>query len=230
MREALAILARRVQKLSAFLAAAFYGLWLIVTPLVFSSVDPEGHWKLEQWGYNKERNFWGPALTKDQTDNPGDDPIVPYGSIRTGGAATRHVWGRLLTIDIPRPPESYDVIGTVATVVGAGAAGALYNLAKQTILQPGHAVIDAQWQDDGLEIWGGFAGLTSAMGFMSVFGHRASVQISGTMYGNFLPGADMIVMSGFINPVGSTFVEFRCAAVVKAGKKIQPLWGISVGS
>ena len=52
------------------------------------------------------------------------------------------------------------------------------------------------------------------------------MQIVGTPYGNFLPGAYMIVMTGYVNPVGPKFIEFRCAAVIRADKRqIQPLWG-----
>src|SRR6516164_9605250 len=30
---------------------------LSVTSLTFNSIDPEGHWKSNDWGYNKERSF-----------------------------------------------------------------------------------------------------------------------------------------------------------------------------
>ena len=98
-------------------------------------------------------------------------------------------------------------------------------LVKDTILQECKAQITAQWFDDKLEIWGGFAGLSNATGFGSVFGHRANVQISGTVFGNYLPASYLIGISGHINPVGPVYKEFRCGAVVTAGKPLQPLYG-----
>lgn len=195
---------------------------LIVTPLTFSSVEQEGRWKLDDWGYNDPQVLSNRILAAAQTSpvpNPADAPVNFYPAVGGGAAATKRGYGRLLTIDIPKPSS----VTTVALSALLGPPVA--QLLNSTILQKGHAEISADWQHDGLEIWGGFAGLTSAQGFGSVFGHRASVQLTGTVYGNYLPGAYMIAMTGNVNPVGTTYVEFRCAVIIQAGKDIQPLYG-----
>jgi hypothetical protein len=167
------------------------------------------------------------AGTASPLPNPADKPVNSYPNVGGGASATKRGFGRLLTIDIPAPPAILNYISAalaVLTPIG-GAASQAQTLLANTILQEGHAEISADWQHDGLEIWSGFAGLTSAKGFESVFGHRANVQLLGTIYGNYLPGVYLISMSGNVNPVGPAYIEFRCAAVIQAGKPIQPLFG-----
>jgi hypothetical protein len=217
---------------------------LAVTPLVFSSIDPEGHWKLKEWGYNDAREFMSPLISHiDSSTNtrvaneddrgktissPGAAPINFRPSSATG-AATKFGWGKLISIDIPKPPKTYDFLTPILALLTGPAGAAAPELAKMTILQEAHAEITASWEHDGLEVWGGFAGLEVAWGFLSTFGHRAKIDLLGTPYGNYLPGAYMICMTGHVNPVGPKFYEFRCAAIVQAGqeggKGIQPLWG-----
>lgn len=217
---------------------------LSVTPLTFNSIDPEGHWKSNDWGYNKERAFTSRLIAdKDgklnSDDNTGSSIASPGEALvtrrtRSGVGAvnaspTQNAWRPLLTIQIPKPPAEYDYIAEALSLVTSSSSPAIYKLAQMTILQNAYAHIAATWEYDDLEIWGGYAGLDSAYGFMSLFGHRATVEISGTPYGNYLPGAYMITMTGHVNPVGPAFYEFRCAAVVQAGRtgpqQVQPLWG-----
>jgi hypothetical protein len=205
---------------------------LSVTPLVFNSVEQEGRWKIKDWGFNELRDLTNSVMfahgKQSLLSNPANAPVSCYpariGAV--GGSATHREFANLLTITVDPPSASSGAIASLLNFVGPpGAASSLYELAKLTILQKGQAVIGAEWQHDDLEIWGGFAGLTSATGFGSVFGHRANVQLLGTVYGNYLPGAYMVAMSGWVNPVGTKYVEFRCAVVIQAGKPVQPLFG-----
>jgi hypothetical protein len=194
---------------------------LTVTPLMFGSTEQEGRWKLEEWHYNHDRILSNPILVG-PVASPADRPVKD---------STKRVCKPLLTITIQKPPNAYDFLSTLNKAIEAlrlpieFPVVLIEQIAKNSILQDASAEISADWQHDELEIWGGFAGLTNAKGFSSVFGHRASVQLNGTVYGNYLPGSYLIGITGFVNPVGPKYVEFRCAAVIQAGKPIQSLWG-----
>jgi len=211
---------------------------LTVTPLIFSSIEQEGRWKVKDWKFStfdsEERQLTNRILadahaaaesskTSSPLANPANAPVNFYPSVGTG-AATHRAFGPLLTIKVDKPPAKYNFIAAALQALQGSQAGALVSI-YTALFEEASAQITADWQHDGLEICGGFAGLTKATGFGSVFGHRANVQLSGTVYGNYLPASYLIGMSGYVNPVGPKYVEFRCAAVVQAGKPIQPLWG-----
>jgi hypothetical protein len=87
------------------------------------------------------------------------------------------------------------------------------------------ARVGVWWYSDGLEIWGGFAGLSSATGFGSVFGQRALVELSGTPFGNYFPTRYFLAFSGYLNPVGPAYEEFRGAVSIKADSyTLEPLF------
>lgn len=89
---------------------------------------------------------------------------------------------------------------------------------------PSSLTIDVNWVCDGTEILAGFVGLSSATGFLSTYSHRATVEISGTNFGNYLPAAYLVGLSGSVNPVGPVFLEFRCGVLVSAaGRAIGPI-------
>src|SRR5262249_45346792 len=133
----------------------------------------------------------------------------------------------LLTIDIGSPKLDSALVsaalgallgGVAIGAVGAPAAPlvgtALVKLLKETIFAPGYVVIDANYIVDGTEIFAGYAGLAHASGFKSIYGHRAKIDIGGVIVGNYLPAAYLLGLSGYVNPVGPVFIEFRCGVVI----------------
>ena len=82
------------------------------------------------------------------------------------------------------------------------------------------AVVDATWWSDGLEIYAGHAGLARAQGWGSIWDNRANVVLAGTPFGNYYPANYLITVSGFINPVGPSFCEFRGGIVIGADGRL----------
>jgi hypothetical protein len=92
----------------------------------------------------------------------------------------------------------------------------LLNNYRDSFTAPGSVIIDVNWLSDGVEILAGYAGVAQASGFLSLFGHRVKVDIAGTNVGNDLPASFLIGLSGYVNPVGPVFLEFRCGVVINA--------------
>lgn len=78
------------------------------------------------------------------------------------------------------------------------------------------ARVDATWWGDELEIYAGYAGLARANGWTMVWDNRASVTLEGVSFGNYFPAKYLITMTGFVNPIGPEFLEFRGAVVIGA--------------
>jgi hypothetical protein len=78
-------------------------------------------------------------------------------------------------------------------------------------------VIDATWWYDELEIYAGFAGMASAAGFgSSNFNDTASISLQAISFGNYFPAEVLIVWTGWVNPTGTNYKEFRGGIVVNA--------------
>ena len=140
---------------------------LSVTPLVFNSIDPEGHWKRKDWGYNEPREFTnlflkdtestsgGTSGTSGGTSkpNPGESPI-PFRGQSPGtttnssslSSATNYETGNLLTINISKPDKVGDLANAAASSLLGPIGRAAYELAKQTILKEATAEISATWE------------------------------------------------------------------------------------
>lgn len=82
------------------------------------------------------------------------------------------------------------------------------------------AVIDVNWWYDGLEIWAGLASLMQAIGFGSVYSDTASATLQATVLGNYYPAKVFITWSGWLNPNGNEYWEFRGGIVVSADGRI----------
>jgi hypothetical protein len=200
---------------------------LQVTPHVFGSVEQEGRWKKMEWGYDGGRILTspliGPSSTKRGATSKSPPDVVSPPAGKPSGS------GLLFSLTI----REIDLPGALAL----GIAGAYITpllgvplaelLVLSSVPKENHAAVEIRWWDDGLEIWGGYAGLAPGVtGFGSVFGHRAKIDVTGFAYGNYLPARYMVVASGWINPVGPQFYEFRCGAVIRAGtSKPIPLFG-----
>jgi hypothetical protein len=195
---------------------------LQVTPHIFSSVEQEGRWKSDSWGYNQERDLTNPLTTNDPPAllvfTPPPDVVDP--------PETQHR-SMLLDLQILQMGKIERLLfGIAAGITVTLAAPALTLMDMSSIGDDNRAAIDVTWWDDGLEIWGGYAGLApGTKGFGSVFGHRAKIDVTGCTYGNYLPARYLIVASGWVNPVGPQYYEFRCGAMIRAGRRgMQPLF------
>lgn len=227
---------------------------LSVAPHYFQSVEQEGRWKDSSWGFNKERELVGlqiPHTTKAGSTtykNPWggvqdvlgqkwrsytDSVVKSQATGGVGATGNAPISGKtsafripLLDINIKKPSWAEQaVLDAITAIIGTPLGGAVGPVVLRSILAPGSLVIDANWVCDGTEIHGGVAGLAWANGFQSLFGHRAKVEISGVSFGNYLPTAYLLGMSGYINPVGPVFVEFRCGVAVFADGGASPVYG-----
>jgi hypothetical protein len=81
--------------------------------------------------------------------------------------------------------------------------------------------MDAVYWADGLEIWGGYAGMSQAEGFGNKLSDNASVSLYSISFGNYFPASVMIAWSGWISPIDPNrrFLEFRGWCVVCANGK-----------
>ena len=218
---------------------------LIVSPYYFQSIETEGRWKHQTWGYSEGRNLLPPEfdMPKDGDTTYPDDPATgiysrlsrwkafqesPTGEITSsGGPFIRTRRAELLRVYIGQlREESPGAIGTALKAADISPNLATY--LNSTILANASFSVGAAWLVSQTEILGGYAGLFSATGFGSVYGHRAKVDIGGVSLGNYIPTAQLIGMSGYVNPVGPIFVEFRCAVVIVSGSgdpDVIPVYG-----
>ena len=178
---------------------------LSVTPYTFSSVEQEGRWKNRDWAYNYQRDLINPAMATptlpDGTDALGGlDVFNASGAVPAGASASIPAGAKP-----PNPDKPYEQKLLDLTIKGG------------VLDVPSHAVITVLWYADQLEIWGGYAGLALVDGFYTPYGDQAGILVSGTPYGNYLPAAHMLTVSGWVNPSNGLFAEFRCAAVITAG-------------
>jgi hypothetical protein len=189
---------------------------LVVTPHTFSCVEQEGRWKSAAWGYGPGNSrdllspITGPTPSKVATKPPAD-PVRPP-------SRSNHCPLLTLLIQPALVPNQLPMGLTNVLIRLAGPLSLLLNMSSVGIQNS--ATVDVTWWDDGLEIWGGYAGLAPSpkpTGFGSVFGHRARIDLAGCPFGNFLPARYLITASGWINPVGAQYYEFRCGVVIKAG-------------
>ena len=134
---------------------------------------------------------------------------------------------KLLTINIGRSKDFGDALRSALVVPLQNLLGPpsgptsqlineLLNNYRDSFTAPGSVIIDVNWLSDGVEILAGYAGVAQASGFLSLFGHRVKVDIAGTNVGNDLPASFLIGLSGYVNPVGPVFLEFRCGVVINA--------------
>jgi hypothetical protein len=145
---------------------------------------------------------------------PGDPPLKkskPLGF--RGDPSPKH--GVLLTIEVA-PSEIAQAAQRVTDPAGILATFGVKLGGQST------AVINAQWDGDHMEIYGGEAGLGKATGFGSLYGHQARVEISGAQYGNYFPARYLITFSGYVNPMGPKFVEFKGGVILSPDGSRQP--------
>jgi hypothetical protein len=171
---------------------------LQVVPVTFQAVEQEGRWK--------------PAVFV-AASSPGRifelQAIAPQtGQVPTSNPGTQAFWNSATT------PEYW---GTLSQCQA--------NLFTITCGQASF-MVDATWWADGLEIWGGYAGLATATGFGSVMADMAYVSLSAIPFGNYFPAAVLVTWSGWVNPVGPPFWEFRGAVVLGADGSISASGGL----
>jgi hypothetical protein len=207
---------------------------LIVSPYYFQSAEQEGRWKHQLWGFSQGRNLVPPEF-----DMPPDGG-TPNASYPKNPASTVYAglknWKNysdtergqacadpfILTRRAPILRVTIGALQDSPTLLGKAIGVLQYSSVlgvalTQTITQPGSFTVGATWLASQTEILAGHAGLFYATGFNSTYGHRAKVEIGGVSLGNYIPTAQLIGLSGYINPVGPVFIEFRCAVVVASG-------------
>lgn len=165
---------------------------LVVTPVVFQSVEQEGRWKPEYLVAPTScpgRNF---TLNR-QLSNAGE-PLSALGSNTFLSGTAPEYFGGLTTYN-----------QTLFTVSVSGTT------------TDSKFSVDATWWADGLEIWAGFAGLATALNFTSVLTDMAAVTMYAMPFGNYYPASVLIAWAGWVNPVGPKYLDYRGAVVLTAG-------------
>jgi hypothetical protein len=159
---------------------------LQVTPVTFQSVEQEGRWKPASLVAALGRAF--ELQNHAESSSPPSKPRLaePYGTVT-------QYWCPLFSLDMP----------SIGATLGTSEA-------RSTLR------VDAIWWGDGLEIYGGYAGLGRAQGFGSIWDTMASTSLQATPFGNYYPATTLLTWSGWVNPIGSAYWEFRGALLVRA--------------
>jgi hypothetical protein len=182
---------------------------LQVTPVIFQSIESEGRWKP------------GGLVNSDASD----------GTLTSAGRVFE-LSGHAEPLDPPLPltPTLQEPYGPLKAqhmniftvqVNGASLASALPDIWKVLNGDSGSAAtssftVDATWWYDGLEIYAGWAGLANATGFGSAFNSNANVELQAIPFGNYYPASILLMWSGWVNPIGSDYWEFRGGIVLNA--------------
>lgn len=163
---------------------------LQVTPVLFQAIEQEGRWK-PKWLVGKGDTDRRLELDKQLHSNsaPGDFLLPPsfFGEHK---------------------PEFWSSLARHNQV--------LFNVGTKGVKANSKFVVDATWWGDDLEIWGGYAGLANAEGFGSIYNDNAACTLYAMPFGNYYPAQVMIAWSGWLNPVGPAYYEFRGAVIVNA--------------
>ena len=61
--------------------------------------------------------------------------------------------------------------------------------------------------------------MANAQGFASVFNDVASISLAATPFGNYYPAKILITWTGWLNPVGPAYADFRGGIVLSADGK-----------
>jgi hypothetical protein len=187
---------------------------LSVAPYTFNSVEQEGRWKNRDWAYNYERDLINPAMATPTL--PNDDAQGGLDVLNASGAIPP---GASVSIPANSSPPSSSYEQQLFDLTIKGGPGTVLDV-------PSRALITVLWYADQLEIWGGYSGLALVDGFFTPYGDQAGIMVSGTPYGNYLPAVHMLTVSGWVNPARGLFTDFRCAALITAGKNgITQLFG-----
>ena len=194
----------------SFIAALGPQSGLQVTPATFQSVEAEGRWKpaslVNLTGDNKSDGRVFELAKHAETGEPPDKPRLAehYGPV------THHTCP-LFSLDMPALQPLLKLAALGAGIPLAGDIIGLLGTADRARL-----TVDAHWWSDGLEIFAGYAGLASATGFSSVWDTTASVGVQAVPWGNYYPARTLVTWSGWVNPVGPRYWEFRGGLVVDA--------------
>lgn len=184
----------------------------------FQAIETEGRWK-KQSDF-KDRAL-EPPITKGLKPGELQEHRATVLSINIGGLQPSIVTAIINTILGTIVPQS--VLATMAL------PNAMSTLPKyvtdafpqlpgviKALGQPTIAEIEAVWWSDGLEIWWGQAAAKHVSGFNSLFGHQAHVELDGVSFGNVYPLPYCLTFTGYVNPVGPVFEQFRGAVKLDA--------------
>jgi hypothetical protein len=194
---------------------------LQVEPVLFQAIETEGRWK--PGGLINTAQNTVPSTSRvfelaghaEQQPQPPDPPEFklnePYGKVLSH---TTH----LFTLDV----QGYS--STALAVQMLGVAKELPDAVKQVLNVDANQdlrirctlSVDANYWSDGLEIYAGWAGMTSASGFYSAFNTTASVSLQAIPFGNYFPASVLVTWSGWVNPPGPDYWEFRGGIVLNA--------------
>lgn len=189
----------------------------------FNSIEQEGHWKGSAFGGDRRLE---PPDSPAQSGPATHSAALRPGGSRAGrpaqpaaGTAAAAGWSRRFA-DRTEPTEATAAILHISVPDSKFqwlvAAPQLLDFIGVAFGKKSDAYIDARWIKDGLEIWGGDAGLGRAKGFESLYGHQARVELDGIQYGNYFPSQYLITFSGNVNPLGPVFVEFKGGVIIGA--------------
>jgi hypothetical protein len=200
-------------------------------PHTFQAVETEGRWK-------KAADFGqGRALEPPTTKSlsPGKlDPAKPNRatvlSNKIGGIKPDIVSALIRTILDTISPQTQlatTVLPNMTPTLPPAVAKAFpqLNSVFEALSAPSTvAEIEAVWWSDNLEIWSGQAAARHVNGFNSLFGHQARVELDGVSFGNYFPLSYCLTFTGYVNPVGPVFEEFRGAVRLGADGKASGLF------
>ena len=192
---------------------------LRVTPATFQSIESEGRWKPQWITAGAARSF---ELRKQLSYNaaPGDFNFpVSFFTPTSQGMDSQTSNGQ----DDSQQSDDGDPPAPVKLEVWSNLqrhSQDLFTVNVKGITLNSSFEVDAQWWSDGLEIWGGIAGLASASGFTSIYDDMAECSLYAIPFGNYYPCQVAIFWSGWVNPTGPAFYDFRGGLVLGASGNV----------
>jgi len=176
---------------------------LQVTPVIFQSIEQEGRWKpaslvnTDDPTSSAARVF---ELAGHAETSSTSTPLLaePYGPVRQKNV-------KLFTVTVPGASMT-SMLSDIWKLITSGGQGAT----ECTF------TVDATWWYDGLEIYAGWAGLANATGFGSIFNSTASVALQAIPFGNYFPASVLVTWSGWVNPIGPDYWEYRGGIILNA--------------
>lgn len=175
---------------------------LQVTPAVFQSVEQEGRWK--------PASLVAPGSSARQFELAGhaETSSPPKPKLHERYAPLKQASATLFKISMPAPSNPLKFLGPLLGDIGS-------------LMSDSSLTIYATWWTDGMEIWGGYAGLAQATGFLSVYHHRANISLQAIPFGNYYPALALITWSGWVSGYDyDHYFEFRGAIVVRADDQV----------
>jgi hypothetical protein len=182
---------------AAALSWVIEALGKVTDPTLIQALGPQSGLQVTPVNFQsiEQEGRWKPVAMVDKTSSPGRNFVLTKQLDNATSENSK-------AIGVRQPYG--DVIQNIATVF------------TLTTALGSKVSCDAIWWSDGLEIFAGYCGMAQATGFGSVYNDMALFAFQAIPFGNYWPAAVLLTWSGWVNPVGPDYYEFKGAITLSA--------------